>query len=476
MALKSICRESARRFRKAPEVWLSVIMTAIFGGVAIAVSHGLLPHPLGPTKLPTDPMQFRAIEATVPPGLIVYAAYVKTDGYDMAQRYLAVRRIGQPPMSGSADKIHHFIYEKEVSGLVFEPQFSPDGQTILFKLGWPYDNGSYDVCLWNRKTQQLQLRLIKGLTYGKLLWSPDGRYLAFDWGGNAEGDEGGGHMTAPPIELNIYDFKAKRSRVIAQSPTAKSFAWTRQGTLLYSRMDEKAWLQDFEERQNAAISKPAVRPDIYEVPAGGGVGKLVLRDGYDPAPSPDGTWIACFSSSFPATKTTKAIVPNSGYHMDLPVQSYLCLYNRVNHTRKMIQAIGPYYPDLIWTPDSKGLIVVAQDDNPAGHISALQIPEFKEKSVATLKATDTPPLYHSGPTRFQPFQVSKDGSLLFLVVSEYTGQGESLLDEMKSLKTVNLKTGQVSLLAKVYDEEGSSLGFDWFDAAVAPQHSAKPKK
>jgi hypothetical protein len=292
-------------------------------------------------------------------------------------------------------------------------------------------------------------------------------------------------MGTDPPTLSIYSIKDKKSLWSFGNLAARSFAWTQPGTLLYCSLDLKAYKAYAEAAQSHAVvptsapgaagqaaatpqPRPAPRPDIYEVPAAGGKAKLVLRDGYHPVASPDGKWIACFSS----TDEKKGITPTVEFHPYLPRQSYLCLYNRAEGARTLVQPVGDYYPALCWTPDSKRLLVTEGSYGSRGslfdkgRITAVEVATLAKKEIAVLQVKG----FDSRPPQelFQPLKVSTDGAFLFVKLTEFVSKntGDLFANQMESLHAVDLRNGKVTTLAKLYNEQSSLMGLDWFDESV----------
>ena len=422
------------------------------------------------TSLPNDPLQFLDNSQEAPTGTLLYVAAVRDGNQDRRQSYLVLHRTGtspQPQQSG----IYQVKMPPNVPEVVFDTQFLADGQTILFKAGWPYDSpGYYRFYLWNLATQSLEIGPDAPLHYRRLFPSSDGKFIAYYLGGDAEGDDQGGNRTSP-LQLNVYERSTGKSTEIVRNPAAKFAAWTAGDTLLYSAINYSKWLGDIQrpaqpsanpqDTQQQTQLPAATRPDIFEVSALGEKPKLLLEDGYCPVPSPDNQWIAFFTS----TDTTKKINPTNAFDLNFPRQSYLCLFNKGTKRRYIIRAVTKSFPQVMWTPDSQRLLVLEQTyqgKQGKARIFSIDVASRIQKEAATLAATDFEPASRDTlEPQFEILEVAKDGSKVFVRTSEFTGQGKFFVDEKKSLKSVDLQSGKVSTLAQILNQQANSLGMDW---------------
>lgn len=401
---------------------------------------------------PNDPLQ--SLTPGEFQGKLVYIAYVPIkDPEPHWQHFFVLRQVGKGLGTIGTVTTHRV----RVSERAFAPQFSPDGNSVLFKVGWPYDRyGSYELYLWNLKTNRLQRGPQDALTYRKVAWSPDGNHLAYIRGGDVNGNT----RKNDQLELFIYSLQTGKSRIVASGRGVRSFAWTHQGTLLYASLPKMP--QPPKAAEGEAQKIDTTRPDIYEVAAKTGEPKLVFQDGYHPAASPDGKWIACFTSTDPTTNETLT----TRFHDNLPRQSYLCLFNRAENKRYIMRIERDTFSDLRWTPDSKRLIVVKTVDNGAeaeAHVSKIEVPGFTTNEVAVLQAKDFKELLWSETNpQFQVLSASKDSSTLFVRVSEITGfQGFST--GSSRLQSVDLASGTIStLMSSKSDPTKRFSGLDWF--------------
>lgn len=118
---------------------------------------------------------------------------------------------------------------------VFDPQFSPDGERILFKVGIPDQNFSlYAFFVWNTKEDNVIANnlLTEGPRYAIsarwLKWSPDSKRIAF-WGPSS----GGAGLGQKPesTKLLSFDLDTGSETVVSTSAKAGSAWWS--GDSLY---------------------------------------------------------------------------------------------------------------------------------------------------------------------------------------------------------------------------------------------------
>ncbi len=442
-------------------------VTLSIGGILAAWSLAQVSvAPSEKTVLPADPLQFIDSAPTAPAGTLLYIASVPVEDERIRQRYLVLHQSGAAAASGKR-LTYRVAIPESVPEVIFDSQFVDDGRSILFKAGWPYDNpGYYHFYLWNLTTNKLEKGPPERLAYTRLFTSPKGDFIAYYRGGDSKGNEGN---RTRPLTLFIYNRVKNTSVSVVENSAAKFASWTTEDTLLYSVIDIKKWYEDarlsadLEVKSQNADGSPyvAARPDVYEVSSSGENPQLVLKDGYQPIPSPDNKWIAFFTS----TDEEKKINPSNVFHTDLPRQSYLCLYNRATKKRHIIQPVRETFPQLKWMPDSRHLLTMSQTivgAKNSAKISILDVSSRVQKEVVTLKATDAISASHDLIyPQFEMLDVSEDGAKVMVKVAEIVGQGQVFMDERNSFQSIDIRTGKISLVAQVFNQQSNSLGMDW---------------
>lgn len=394
--------------------------------------HMALPAPKPP---PADPLLSITTGPLSRSGKLVYVAYGPVPGQAAWQFHLVVREVGQG--SGQAGTVRSYHVTPPPAEMVVEPEFSPDGECVLFKVGWTGDrHGTYRLYLLNLKTQKVQAGPPESLSYRLVYWSPDSKYLAYIVGGDMLGNESSDH---DPLRLHIFNVQTGQSRFVAQDPRVASLSWTHQGTLLYT-----------------------AGADIYEVAAAGGEAQKVISEGSMPQASPDGRWIAFFGSSSTGVMTPEAKQPEEeAPETRLP---QLCLYNRLEDKRSTVQPMVNKASALLWAPNSQHLIVMAtqyKKGDGTAHISAVAVGARTTREITTLSAKDTRPIARPVyAPQFLPPKVSIDGSSLFVRVFEIK-YIENQSQGISSVRIVNLASGRTTTICQFKNV----AGYDWYDDA-----------
>jgi hypothetical protein len=299
---------------------------------------------------------------------------------------------------------------------LFEPQFSPNGEHVLFKVGDPDSSfGTYVPYIWNLKTQQLRKVEApnQSIGYRLILWSYNSRYIAYLRG--ATNIPFGGSV---PAELHVYDVQTGTDRSIVKNEgIINSVAWASNDNLLFTvlsklKKDQQAQNSRKSERDDVDSGEhiAPIQLDIYEAPAALGHPKLLIRHGYRPNVSPDGKWIAFFGSP--------DVDQSQKWSLDYFHSSwgtYLLLSDRIGKERKIIRREqGGRYSILRWMPDSQHLLVIKPSYKGEGTVEA-RITEFdvhtlKERHIAVIGYKDKFKMdTEEERALFRPLQVSKDG-------------------------------------------------------------------
>ncbi|MGI9167228.1 MAG: TolB family protein, partial [Pyrinomonadaceae bacterium] len=129
------------------------------------------------------------------------------------------------------------------------PQFSPDGQKIVFQ---SERSGLSDIWICDQEgTKARQLTFIGGPLVGTPRWSPDGRHIAFD--ARAEGHS----------DIYVVDAEGGRPRRITMETSNDVVpSWSRDGRLVYF-----------------ASNRTGTRPEVWKAPVAGGEARQVTKQG-----------------------------------------------------------------------------------------------------------------------------------------------------------------------------------------------------
>jgi len=409
---------------------------------------------LTPKALAADPLQAITPGPAFDAGTLAYLTYAPLEGQTLKQHLLVLRAVGAAGQAGSAT-----TYLIKGAGGIVAPQFSPNGDYLLFKV---YDGargaGTFRLYLWNLRTKEVQPGPPEGLAYRLIEWSPDSNYIAYTHGAapGAAGLVKGKFWTAEAhLDLVIFDVKSGKSRVVAHDKGINHLAWTHQGTLLFSIAPES---------EGQSVPRSPLLSSIYEVRAPNGEVNP-LGKGMAPQPSPDGKWIA-FLGQLDPDKRSDVLIP------------FVCLYDRIKDQRY----VGPQqaFRELRWTPDSKRLIMIGTASKAAATqaiISAVDMATAKTEKIAAITlggktgdaaqdveaATERTAPRRAMRPRLRPLHVSRDGKSLFVAVRAYGAPDDKgFAEALETLQAVNLHDGTVSTLGKFKD----MAGYGWIDAAI----------
>ena len=344
-------------------------------------------------------------------------------------------------------------------GIIFDPQFSPNGKFILFKFGNPDRYGSYNLYVLEVASNVVQMISKRKLTYRKTVWSPDSQYVAYVAGGDAQGHVTQGEWSLGSLRLYVCQWKTAEERLVVQNNTVRgSFAWTAPHTLIYAALPDLGQQGDSLENQRAESQKlRASRPNIYEYAVDQEKSSLLMQDGYLPISSPDGQWIAFFGSEKP-----DAPYPLSSSWMEKPGDAVLMIAPYKGGERKSLNLESGLYPYVVWMPDNRHLLTIQNVEdgviNGQAKVTEWDIQTGKFRVVTTLQEKD----FGRAISDFKPLSFSADGATLFFVAFELVGRRIEemrgvFMAERNSVHAMNLSTGEVSLVAQFKN----NWGVDW---------------
>ena len=385
---------------------------------------------------------------------------------------------------------------------IFDPQFSPDGRYILFKFGDISSPGIYRIYVFDTQTNQTTLACPSYLSYYALSWSPDGRYIAFAQGGDPDPRiYDNGRFYQGKLQLTVCNWRTGETYPVISSDTLRGpWNWKAPHTLLYGALSpqDEAFLHnplyekgvDFVqgqprgwERLRGGAKRKPVTPGAYEYSIETRRSHLLCQDAYLPVASPNGDYLASFGSADtafpfslnPAWRDSPADVfvvvtkaDSTNIHTDAASDST----NPKDTKRTVLSQHNGAYPDLLWLPDNRHLLVLQQVAN-SPH-ARLEIKEWDvntatSRLVATLTATDPGEenFRSDNDPMFQPLSLNENGTHLMVQIDEYYSLGENQGDLNKeTLRDVDLQTGIVTSVGQVEDTQG----LDWhYKSAITQQ-------
>lgn len=441
-------------------LFIAILIVLLFHGKKSAV-HGDPIINLGPPSSlqPTDDISSPIVLGTTAfRSKIVYATRTTKAPY---QSFLVTVETDE---KGNTSVVKRAIVTRNIGNdVIFNPQYSPDGQFVLFKAGWPYDrHGSYQLYVWDTQTDKVKwLPLIFNgspllLSYPITSWSPDGNYITYIRGGDMYGDIEQGAS----LFLDIYDWrKDERQFVVENNAVRYGSAWSAPNTLLYSVMSN-----------SKGEGAPSV--DIYAIKPKDENPKLIVKNGYRPFPSPDGKHIAFFGPE----DENQGFTLGQGWEY-IPRGMALSVVDMNGANRKALNSERLTYPQVVWMPDGNRLLSIkrvdASEDELVNDLSKLDnkrllsqvqvierdITTGKRVNKGGFKASNFKPIprVYFQPV-FNPLGVSKDGNRLSIFTSEMLGVQEdsSSYIEQITLHILNLESRENSVKLKFK----TSLGFD----------------
>lgn len=369
---------------------------------------------------------------------------------------LVWHKLGMPPKVSLSKRFS--AYRIVANDVVYEPQFTPSGKTMFFKLGWPYDStGQYRLIKWDLQKKALSTALGDKvmLTYPHVYLSPNENQVAYILGC----DKSGGAYDELGSELKIGNIKTKQqisiSKGIATYLAFENVAWTSQNTILYTKTEKPGTDKD-------------IPYSIYEATVAGN-SQLLIHNAYQPAPAPDGDWIA-YNGLIPESNN-KNLTKDENKKQAVG----LCLYNRKHNEYYKISPDEATY--LRWIPNSSKLIAMnvnyAQLADKRGEgkmkINIIDATTQKVRHVIDLKQHDYVSLgFHRTSPQFKPIGLSNDGEDLIVLVTEAISNNEKYHFYIKryTVRDISLTDGKENDITSYLDVDQMFTGWDWYDLST----------
>lgn len=400
-------------------------------------------------------------ETTPRTGKLVYSFTNKSERENNNPTcYLVLRTMrAETPNSYGSQSTGVLTFTLKVNnGVAFDPLFSPDGNHILVKIGFGtmrYD--PFRLSILDLKTNSIKLLSQKQLRYRLVLWSPDSRYIAYFIGGDAEGS--GDSRYTKPLELWICDRVTGKERLVEKNATLESnIAWGEMHTLYYGMLSKPL---------SAKKSATPQRPNIWAFSVEESKSRLIIRDGYRPNIASNNESIAFYGSQNPAKPTAL----NDDWIWRTG-DAALTVMHANGKRRKPLSVMEGESTFSIWKRDGRHLLTLRQkSETPKGRseVKEWDIITGKHRIVGELEAND----YEESPRMsiypsIRPVSVSADDRFLLSITQEYVGAEDQWLNQVDSIKAIDLISGKVSTVARIMN----SLGTDWREDTPSPVENA----
>lgn len=362
------------------------------------------------------------------------------------------------------------IGAQAISFVIFRPQFSASGRYLLLKFGntWSFSGPSY-LYMWDTELNILSRASSTIITNYFPSISSDGKYVSYIQGGDATGEPQinvGPDTQYSPLSLYVANWQQKKDSLIATNDSVRGpVSWAPPHNPVWG-MITKEGMDRVSYGKYTSLAGQPIRPNIYEYNPESGKTTLLIKDGYRPTVSPDGSHIAFWGSE----NIDKPVKLREGWLLNSQ-ESTLIVTRRGSIERIPLSRFeSSGYPHVLWFPDNKHLLTIHQTAvTPAAsaEIRKWDIAAQTFKTIATINAVDFKyiPKTIIDPT-FRPVALSRDGKSLFLFINEYTGSDKpvhlemTLATTLTTLKKVNLEMGEVSTVLEVKN----AMDVDWHES------------
>jgi Tol biopolymer transport system component len=376
--------------------------------------------------------------------------------------------VASPEKPGS----NHGAYPHSIDG----PQFSSTGQYILLKFRLDYS--TYFPLILNTQTGDFRglTTVIEGRNAtpgvtGMVSWSADDQYIAYFEPIHSESGETVDELAfaSEPRTAYVQNWRANtRLRVVQAQGIVDPLTWLDDKTLLYSALthEQKKIFDLYDVTKTGKLP----RPNIYGYDVATQRTKLIIKDGFRPSASPDGSLIAFFGS-YEVTKPQPLYLEQNS---PLWLWRYfcrgasLCVAKPDGSERIALQPYVGLYPQIQWLPDNRRFITLELTKSGLVFESEVTLWDTKTqtlKKLAKLYATKSEKPNPTDPyDRIAfPFSikgVSQDGKKVF-VISTSTKKTDVIQGpyppSVQVLQSVDIETGVVNTIATVKN----ALGLDW---------------
>jgi len=402
-----------------------------------------------------DPVQVLDSSFT---GILTYVFSAIIADKDMAQTFIAFRRQGSINDLLNVRK----VYPTYAVNWLYDPSLSVTGGVMAMKLGDPFGReAGYDIAMWDFRRKSLSLlHFPHSVAYPYLYWSPDGGAIAFVKGGDSQG------LPITPTDirnLHIFNLGTKAHTIIEESievvpstplnpdvwvPGA-SIAWAPNSRILYVVREDKPVIPEVKLKVGGPFRIPY---SIHSVQVADGRSSLLIDSAINPQPSPDGSVMAFFG---PKT----AGKPLDGAKLQASEELCLSFFDMKTKKRSSLDTVGLGH--IRWLPDGKKLLVVNQQYQLGKSKAELKLIDFhlgQVKSIATMDAKEFRPLSRMND-QFTILDINSKYAAIN--ISEVTGFDMITYAERRTIKVVDLMSGDVKDLARAENVNSNCIGWDW---------------
>lgn len=349
----------------------------------------------------------------------------------------------RPLNAGASEGVKTYSITNTDLNALDEPQFSPDGKYVAFKIGdlsGQYPN--YHLYVLDLSKDKLVLASKKTFNMPRLSWSPDGKYICLIRGGDAKGLHY--HEGESLLNLVSLDWRSGRETIVAKDDkVALGFDWAAPHTLFYTAGSEAANQAKTSESINRPLSS------IYSMDVEQGKRELLLDEAFNPVVSPSGKRVAFFGPEI-SNKSSKNLRRSS--------KPALSVVQRDGQGRESLNVQSGELPFIAWNQDEKQILTVAGgEDGARGQVLQWNIESGVKKIIGVFKFTT----YKENAQEllkpdFLPLRSTIKG-MLICRVNCITGANEDFYETQQTMQAMNLQTGEIRVLAT--GKNGSS--FDW---------------
>lgn len=406
----------------------------------------------------------------------------------LGQRFIVLRAVGQKKKAdGQMADVASYRADLTLPDNIHKPVLSPDGRRLLFQQGPPYGDDdvtsswSYLYC-WNFDAKQWGIYTLSTPSTVQR-WANDNFHFMQHLEQEAPEDVWQRTILTDASVLDVRDplkKEADNSVPSYRSPkvfSSRTMRWSDQGTVFGTQ------------EVTTETAKPAA---VEWIPYTQKI-NVITPAAFDPAPSPDGRYIAYFGwpgagktdnpapvfLAPPALALPDIALPQPKPHDFQADGPFLYLLERKTGRKSIVnlQSSGL----LSWADNGQTLVVVAKTAGATArekqaHIRTISLVQMtgdlppnvsrQMKEIATVSATEYAGIQRGTPPNFRIMSIARHGqeNWMYLDVSAYTAPG-AMPDEEKRIEAINLKSGEVVTISRLNSVFGSVVGWDFHDNA-----------